>query len=87
MGITIKSNVEFGKKYSSITTMAEGIVTAISKYQHGCIRAALQGKVNEKGEVPDAVWVDEADLREVKLIKKETGGPTPNPKQNPDPKQ
>uniref|UniRef100_A0A6M3IW42 Uncharacterized protein n=1 Tax=viral metagenome TaxID=1070528 RepID=A0A6M3IW42_9ZZZZ len=87
MGITIKSNIEFGKKYSSVTTGAEGIATAISKFQYGCIRVALQGKVKENGEVPDAVWLDEADVKEVKQLKKETGGPTPNPKQNLDPRQ
>ena len=87
MGITIKSNIEFGKRYSSVTTGAEGIATAISKFQHGCIRVALQGPVNEKGEVPDAIWLDEADIEEVKPIKKVSGGPTPNPKQNPDPRQ
>ena len=80
MRTKIETNVEFGKKYQDKNTGLIGVAVSISKWQYGCIRIALQPKVKEDGTVPDAVWVDEEALIDVDVIDKNTGGPTPNPK-------
>lgn len=84
MATTIKTKVDIGKECKDTVTGLQGIAIAISKWQFGCIRIALQPPAKD-GKVPDAVWCDEESIEGVKPTKESTGGPTSNPKHNPDP--
>jgi hypothetical protein len=86
---TIESNIEYGKEYVDSVTGLKGVAVAITKFQYGCVRIALQPKVKDDGEgkVPELCWFDEESLIGVEPIKESTGGPTPNPKQSPNPKR
>ena len=84
---TIQTLVEMGKKYEDKNTGLIGVAVAVTKWQYGCVRIGLQPKAKEDGTVPDAVWIDEAGLKGVEPVKAFTGGPTPAPRRNPDPRR
>jgi hypothetical protein len=83
----IRTVIEYGKKYRDRNTGFEGVAVAITKWQFGCIRIALQPKVKEDGTLLEASWFDEESLEGVEPIEKTTGGPTAVPKRSPDPKR
>lgn len=85
MPITITTNAEFGKKYRDKVSGFEGICVAVNKFQFGCVRIGLQGKVKEDGKLPDPCWFDEPSLEGVEIVNKDPGGPRPNPSRNFDP--
>ena len=85
MGIIIETNVEYGKTYKDSVSGFVGKVIAISKFQFGCIRIALMPPAKD-GKLEEIQWFDEQAIENIKPKKKLLGGPTPNPKQNPDPK-
>lgn len=90
MGIKIETEVEYGKSYESITTGYVGIAVAVTKWRYGCVRILLQPRVGKDNKQEEGEWFDEADLSMVlerKTGEKPIGGPTPNPKQNPMPKE
>lgn len=80
---TIKTKIEFGKKYRDIISGLEGICTGIVKHQFGCVRALLQPKAKEDGTIPDGSWLDEEQLEGIEPVKKTSGGPMPAPKRSP----
>lgn len=60
--IKIHSNFDYEKEYTDSITGLKGKLVAITKWNHGCVRVALQPKIKEDGTVPDAVWVDEPQI-------------------------
>lgn len=75
--IQIKSNFSYGQKVKDFTTGAEGIVVAILKWKNGCVRIAIQPQMKKDSEkIPEAIWIDEMDLKGYKPIDEEfPGGP------------
>ena len=81
MTTVIKSNIEFGKKYTDKNTGFTGVAVCISKWQYGCIRVTLQPYgLKEDGDVKDSHTFDEEELIEAKdVVQKDPGGPRPEP--------
>ena len=86
MGTTIKIGIEFGKAYKDKITGLVGVAVAISKYQYGCIRVALQPKLKEDGGMSAIIWLDEPQLEDVLISDTSPGGPRDNPINHIDPK-
>ena len=85
MGIIIETNIEYGKTYKDSISGFKGKVVAISKYQFGCIRIALMPPAKD-GKLEEIQWFDEEAIEGIERKNLFKGGPTPKPKQNPDPK-
>jgi hypothetical protein len=85
MGIIIETNIEFGKTYKDSISGFKGKVVAISKFQFGCIRIALMPPAKD-GKLEEIQWFDEEAIEGLERKNRFMGGPTPNPKRNPDPK-
>ncbi len=84
--------IELGSEVKDIVTGLKGIATGRTIWSNGCVRYAVQGKVDKDGKVPDLYWVDEEDIVEIKkpvkkLLKEKMGGPRPNPQRNVDPQR
>ena len=84
--ITLESNLTYGEEVVDSISGLKGKVVAITKWQHGCVRAALQSPVDKDGKMPDAVWIDEPQLISVEgldetqtTIEKGPGGPRKDP--------
>ncbi len=54
--------IKLGDKVKDEVTDFEGIVIQRSEYLNGCVTCELMPKVNEKGEIQDSVFIDEAQL-------------------------
>ena len=81
----IESCVEFGKEYESKVSGAKGACIAVTKWQYGCIRVALQPRIDKDGKVPEQIWVDAPELIGVEPQGAEPGGPRPASMRNSDP--
>ncbi len=77
--------IELGKQYTDSITGFTGIATARTVYLNGCVRVALQGKVDKDGKIAEAEWIDETQLIPKSAVPAdapkitETGGPGPVP--------
>ena len=58
----IETKVTFGKLYTDKSSGFKGVAVAISKWQFGCIRVALQPKVGKDGKKPEADVVMSCDF-------------------------
>lgn len=69
-----------GAKARDTVTGFEGIIIGRNEWLNGCVQYAIKPKVNDKGEIMEAEWIDEQQLEivrkttKVTLVKK-TGGP------------
>lgn len=81
--------IKLGEEVKDTITGFRGIAVSRVEWLNGCVRYAIQGKVNADGKVPKEEWFDETQLEVVKKKnvkdRKRLGGPTPAPKRNPDP--
>lgn len=83
-----EEKIELGDKVKDLTTGFEGVATSRSEFLTGCTRVGVQPPVDKDGKVPDAHWFDEPMLTIVEkeavkppeVVKKDPGGPQPNPK-------
>lgn len=74
---------ELGQKVKDIVTGLEGIVVGKTEWLNGCVRFAIQSRVNDKGGIPEQQWIDEQqaeiiDSNHILQSKKKevlTGGP------------
>lgn len=74
---------ELGAKARCIVTGLEGIIIGRAQYLNGCKQYGIKQKVGKDGKVPEAHWIDEAQLKQVTggiKIKREEepGGPIPD---------
>ena len=53
---------KLGKKVKDRITGFEGIAISCCEYVNGCIEYAVKPKVNKKGEMQEAEWVDDIQL-------------------------
>ena len=83
----VETNIEMGKMYKDKNSGFKGIAVCLSKWQYGCLRIGLQPQVKEDGKLEETQFFDEESIENIVPIKKETGGPSPFPKRNPDPKR
>ena len=83
--------IELHSEVKDIITGFKGIVTGKTTWANGCVRYAIQGKMDKDGKVPDLQWADEQDVIEIKEpVKKKKlnlGGPQGDPSRNADPKR
>lgn len=61
----VSHDLQLGARYKDIVTGYVGILTFYTECQNGCVSAALQGPVNEKGVVPDAIYFDSKRMEKV----------------------
>jgi hypothetical protein len=59
----MKHIVELGDEAADTVTGFSGVVTAITKYLHGCRRIMLQPRELDSGKLRDAYTFDEPQLR------------------------
>ena len=76
--------IKLGSVYKDKVTGFTGTATARTEYLNGCVQFMLESRVEKEGEKPNGLWVDEAQLEEVKAnpapAQRRTGGgvrPTP----------
>lgn len=62
MGIKIETELDYGQRVTDDVTGFKGLVTAITQYQHGCLRVCVQPKADKEGKIPEAQWIDEPQL-------------------------
>lgn len=74
--------IELNSTVKSSVTGLKGIAVSRSEHMNGCNRYLVQPKVNDKGDVPDAWWIDEMELKvlkkppaKAKVKARSTGGP------------
>ena len=84
--------IELGSEVKDTITGFKGIATGVTRWANGCIRYAIQGKIDKDGKIPDLHWADEQDVVETKkpakkVLKEKSGGPRPNPQRNADPQR
>ncbi len=82
--------INLGDKAKDIVTGFEGICVARTEWLNGCTRIGLQSDKLKDGVPTDIQNFDEPQLILVKANKvrpgpRNTGGPIPAPKRNPDP--
>lgn len=82
--------INLGDKAKDMVTGFEGICVARTEWLNGCTRITLQSDKLKEGVPGDNYTFDEPQLRLVKAgaVKpgpKDTGGPIPTPKRNPNP--
>jgi len=87
MGTKIETSVIMGNTYKDKVSGFVGKAIAVTKWQFGCIRIALRPVVVKDGKLMEEEWFDEESLENIIPKEKTTGGPTPNPKQNIEPKR
>lgn len=80
-----------GDKVQDKVTGFKGIVTTRSEFINGCIRYGVQSQDLKEGKTIDPEWFDERQLElvkkeAVKVENKRTGGPSPTPRQSPNPR-
>jgi hypothetical protein len=86
--ITVKSNVQWGKRYRDTITGFEGVATGYCAYVSGCDQVLLNGGLNKDGDKVNSMWFDADRLAEIdtgKIPDKDRGlkGPdTPAPVRN-----
>jgi len=83
MGIEIRSDLNYGQKVTDNVTGFKGVVTAITKFQHGCVRILVQPRMGKDGKRPEGEWVDEPQLTGKKS--KKPHGPQQDAKRQNDP--
>ena len=93
-GTIINTEVAYGQKYKDKVSGFIGTAVAVTKWEHGCVRIGLQPAVDKDGKIDDPTWFDEKNLGKVddsgaekeavSPVEDGPGGPTVNPKQNPD---
>lgn len=70
---------KLGTKLECRVSGFKGIAVARCEYLNGCIQYGIKPKVGKNGEEPDAVYVDEGQLKQVgkgiTTTPKKTGGP------------
>ena len=54
--------IKLGARYRDKVTHFEGVAVSYTKFMHGCLRIALQGKVDKEGKLVDPQMFDEPDL-------------------------
>lgn len=54
-----------GQKVKDLVSGAEGVVTQVTQYLHGCPRVGVQGQVDATGKIPD---VQDIDLPQLEVI-------------------
>ena len=75
-----KFKFRLGAKARDTVTGFEGIIIGRNEWLNGCVQYALKPKVNDKGEIIEAEWIDEQQIEMVrtdpvtKRLEK-TGGP------------
>ena len=81
--------IELGEEVRDTITGFKGVAVSRNEWLNGCVRYAVQGKVDKDGKVPKEEWIDEKQLVVVKKKAakngKLLGGPTPSPMRNTDP--
>jgi len=67
--------VNLGDEVVCTVTGFKGVATSRTTYLNGCTRIGVQPKVGKDGKHPDALWVDEPQLKVTKaaVVKR---GPT-----------
>ena len=81
-----KQKVELGCEVLDVVTGFKGIVTGVSTFLYGCSRIGVQAKADKAGNISDARWFDEPQLKVIKTAKqtkvkqgnRDTGGPMPS---------
>ncbi len=68
------TNIKLGKKYKDSVTGFEGVATAQTIFQFGCIRFCLESADLKDGK-PVECWFDEQRLVSPSKSRAETGGP------------
>lgn len=82
MGIELKSELSYGQEVTDSMSGFTGKVVAITQWQHGCVRVAVQGKVDKDGKRREAEWFDEPQLTGKET--KGAHGPRPDAVRHPD---
>lgn len=82
--------LQMGDKAKDTVTGFQGIVVAKTTWLNGCTRVGLQSDVLKDGLPTEPQWFDEPQLilveaQKVQAGPRDTGGPIPKPKRNPDP--
>ena len=82
--------INLGDKAKDVVTSFEGICVARTEWLNGCTRIGLQSDKLKDGLPTEPQWFDEPQLILTKVKKvtpgpKNTGGPIPTPKRNPNP--
>jgi len=54
---------KLGKKVQDKVTGFEGIAVTKCIYLNGCVQYSVQPQVDEKGEIPKEVWIDDQQLK------------------------
>lgn len=71
---------ELGKKLKDRVTGYEGIATHRLEHLNGCIQYGVTGPVDKDGKIPDAYYVDHAQLEQIgdgiEVDQADTGGAT-----------
>jgi hypothetical protein len=57
-----KEMIKLGARYRDKVTHFEGVAVSYTKFMHGCLRIALQDKVDKEGRLVDPQMFDEPDL-------------------------
>lgn len=55
-------HIEMGNKVRDLVTGLEGIVTGRAEYLNGCVQYSVKPPVGADGKMPEAWWLDEAQL-------------------------
>ncbi len=77
--------IELGDKVKDQITGYKGTAIGHSEYLNGCVRVMVQPPIDDKGEIPEAQWIDEGQLFVTELrvapvlSKAEVGGPMETP--------
>jgi len=72
--------VKLGQVVQDSITGFEGKVTGRTEYLYGCVQVLVQPqRLDEKGEVPKAVWIDEPQV----CIVNAAAAPTAEPRHGP----
>lgn len=66
--------IKLGEKYKDSITGFEGVATAMTEFQYGCIRYCLESKELKDGK-PVECWFDEQRLVVPKNVRGTSGGP------------
>lgn len=78
-------NEKLGKKVQDQITRFEGIAITKCIYLNGCVQYSVQPLIDEKGEIPKEVWIDDQQLKiigeatvKVSLSRPSSGGGSRN---------
>ena len=67
--------IRLGDVVEDTLTDFKGTVVAKANYLHGCIQCEVQPREFKDGHVIEAVWIDEPQLRIIKLTTKKKAKP------------